>query len=51
MLRNLSGISIYPIIIVNNDLLLEKINLSDISENSDRELCLFYIKFEFSNQW
>lgn len=36
MLRHLNGIVFYPIVVVKGDLLLEKIDLSDIPKNSDR---------------
>lgn len=36
MQRRLNGIVLYPIIVVKGDLVLEKINLSDVSKNLDR---------------
>lgn len=56
MLRSLSGILIYLITIVNSHSLLEKINLTDTSENSDADHYVYFIlnlSFQISGeqQW
>ena len=43
MLRHLNGIVFYPLVAVKDDLLLEKIDLSDIPKNSDRLQYVYFI--------